>query len=258
MSEDPRDKPPSPFALTPSAYPPPVSTRHAPVVVPPASTRRPAELSPSPVAAVVADAPADAKPAAPTPAPATHRPRLARVPLLLAAAAGVTLIAALGVWALVARSRSASPAGSIASVAAAPAVESTTATASAHPLASAAPAAAPVPSTTASIASTASAASAASAAASLPAPTKPFDRLAARAALDALTPTLIDCKIASGTTGHIRVAFAPDGNVSSAVTLAPYANTRRGECVATHLKTAHVAPFDGTAPALVYSFFIPR
>jgi hypothetical protein len=255
MSEDPRDKPPSPFALTPSAYPPPVSTRHAPVVVPPASTRRPAELSPSPVAAVVADAPADAKPAAPTPAQATPRPRLARLPLLLAAAAGVTLIAALGMWALVARSRSASPAGSIASVAAAPPVDSATATASAHPLASAAPAAAPVPSTTASIAPTASAASAA---ASPPTPTKPFDRLAARAALDALTPTLIDCKIASGTTGHIRVAFAPDGNVSSAVTLAPYANTRRGECVATHLKTAHVAPFDGTAPALVYSFFIPR
>ena len=89
-------------------------------------------------------------------------------------------------------------------------------------------------------------------------PTKPFDRVAARVALDALAPTLIDCKIPSGQSGHIRVAFAPDGTVASAETLGPFAGTRRGACVAAHLKEARVRPFEGASPAYVYSFVIPR
>ena len=82
--------------------------------------------------------------------------------------------------------------------------------------------------------------------------------MAARAALDALAPTLIDCKIPSGRTGTIKVAFAPDGSVSWAKTLPPFADKARGECVVGHLKEARVPPFAGDAPAYVYSFVIPR
>jgi hypothetical protein len=93
---------------------------------------------------------------------------------------------------------------------------------------------------------------------SLPGPTKPFDRVAARAAIDALAPTLIDCKIPGGWSGNIKVAFAADGTVSSAETLAPFAGTGRGACVAAHLKQAHVRPFEGSAPVYVYKFVAPR
>jgi hypothetical protein len=82
--------------------------------------------------------------------------------------------------------------------------------------------------------------------------------VAARVALDALAPTLVDCKIASGRKGHIKIAFAPDGTVSSAETLPPFAGTPRGACVEKHLKKAHVKPFEGSAPAYIYSFVVPR
>jgi hypothetical protein len=92
----------------------------------------------------------------------------------------------------------------------------------------------------------------------MPPSTRPFDPVAARAALDALAPTLIDCKIPSGRSGRIRVAFASDGTVSSAETLPPFKGTPRGECVAGHLAQAHVKPFEGSAPAYIYGFVIPR
>jgi hypothetical protein len=95
-------------------------------------------------------------------------------------------------------------------------------------------------------------------ASSLPTPSAPFDPSAARAALDALAPTLVDCKTSSRRSGHVKVAFAPDGSVSSAKMLWPFAGTHQGACVAGHLKEARVAPFKGSAPAFAYTFAIPR
>ena len=116
----------------------------------------------------------------------------------------------------------------------------------------------PVPAVAPSVATAEPAASIVASSSAPPLATKPFNPIAARAALDALAPTLIDCQIASGRSGHIRVAFAPDGSVSSAKTLAPYADSPRGECVATHLSKARVQPFTGEAPAYIYGFVIPR
>lgn len=149
------------------------------------------------------------------------------------------LLSVLGVWTLRARLRSGNPAVHADFVAA--------------PVPSAAPSAAGsvVP----------SASPPASAAPDPPppvTPAMPFDRLAARAALDALAPTLIDCKIPRGRSGQIKVAFASDGAVSSAKPLGPLVGTHRGACVTAHLEEAHVAPFAGSAPAFVYSFVIPR
>jgi hypothetical protein len=152
----------------------------------------------------------------------------------------VVLLAAVGAWTLRARLRSGHPAVRADTVAAPSAASANPSAASpvassANPPASAAPDAAPP----------------------LP-PTMPFDGLAARAALEALAPALIGCKIPSGRSGRIKVTFASDGTVSSAKPLAPFAGTPRGVCVAAHLKEAHVAPFAGSAPAIVYSFVIPR
>jgi hypothetical protein len=88
--------------------------------------------------------------------------------------------------------------------------------------------------------------------------TKPFDARAARAAIDALSPTLIDCKIPIGRAGKIKVEFAPDGTVSSATTLPPFAGTAAGACVEGHIREAKVSPFTGSGPAYNYGFIIPR
>jgi hypothetical protein len=85
---------------------------------------------------------------------------------------------------------------------------------------------------------------------------KPFDPAAARAALDALAPTLAGCKLPKGRSDRIKLTFAPDGNVSSATVLPPVAP--QGACVATRLKEARVAPFKGPAASYVYTFAGPR
>jgi hypothetical protein len=138
-----------------------------------------------------------------------------------------------------------------------------------QPAASASPIAVPAvapsaPSTAASaevppvVASAKPAPSAAPSASPTPKPTKPFDARAARAAIDALSPTLIDCKIPIGRSGKIKVAFAPDGSVSSATTLPPFAGTAAGACVEGHIREAKVVPFKGSGPAYNYGFIIPR
>src|SRR5579863_8132189 len=110
MSEDPQGKPPSPFALTPSAKPPPVSGRPAPVVVPPAS-RSPSVAtagSPAPTVAVVTPTtPSDENAIDPTPVTS----RRGRSPIaVLTGGAAVVLLAAVGAWTLRARLRSGHPA----------------------------------------------------------------------------------------------------------------------------------------------------
>ncbi len=164
--------------------------------------------------------------------------------MLLGGASAVLLMAALAAWLLRPRLHAAEPALG-ANPVVAPFAPSTTASTTATPEEPIVAPADPPP-------------SAAPHAAPPPQPTKPFDPRAARAALDALSPMLIDCKIASGRSGRIRVAFARDGSVSSAETLPPFAGTPKGTCVAAHLGEAKVLPFSGSAPAYTYGFMIPR
>jgi hypothetical protein len=244
MSDDPQSKHPSPFALSPSAYPPPPSSKPPAVVVPsPARAMLVPELPFSSEPSGGIAPPLLAPPVLPFEAPSPTPPRKRRVLVLAGVAASAMALLALATWVVLPKLRSARPAAS---------------TAVAAPAAS--------PSTTASVGGPPSTASAAipsssvvaSTSASPPPPTKTFDRQAARAALDALAPKLKDCKIASGKSGRIKVAFASDGTVLSAKPLAPFAGTPRGACVAGHLKQATVPPFSGSAPAYLYSFVIPR
>jgi len=243
MSEDPKGKPPSPFALAPSAYPPPASSRPPPVVVP--SAGRASSVPAPPFSSEPSADPAIpllAPPVLPFEQPSPTSPRRRLATIVLAGGVGLAVVLlALGTWALLPRLRSARPTGS--AVVAAPAATPST-TGSADGPASAASAAPP--------------ASVAAVAASQPVPMKPFDRHAARTALDALAPTLTDCKIPRGKSGRIKIAFASDGTVLSAKPLPPLAGTSRGACVAGHLKQAKVPPFSGSAPPYVYSFVVPR
>jgi hypothetical protein len=90
-----------------------------------------------------------------------------------------------------------------------------------------------------------------------PPPWQRFKPRVAREALNALAPTLTDCKIASGRSGKVEVVFEPDGHVSSAKPLEVYVGTFGGKCVAKHLKKATVPPFAGKATAYTYVFVIP-
>jgi hypothetical protein len=96
---------------------------------------------------------------------------------------------------------------------------------------------------------------AAPAASIVPSPPRRFDSGTARAALDAqVAATLANCKIPRGRTGRLRLTFLPNGTVSSATPLSPYAGTREGACVAAHFKKVHIPPFAGQAADYVYTF----
>ena len=85
---------------------------------------------------------------------------------------------------------------------------------------------------------------------------KPFDREAARLALEALAPTLLDCKLSRNHPPHVKITFTPDGAASVAA-VSPPPNTTQGTCVAGHYGTARVAPFKGPAVTLTYPFGAP-
>jgi hypothetical protein len=87
---------------------------------------------------------------------------------------------------------------------------------------------------------------------------KEFDSRAARAALNALAPTLVDCRIQKGRSGNVEVTFERDGHVSSAKPLDVYVGTFGGNCVARHLKAARLPPFSGQATAYRHVFVIPQ
>jgi hypothetical protein len=180
------------------------------------------------------------------PSPATASgPKGPGMGSLLGGALAFLLLAGLAAWFLLPRLRQA-PASPVAALSAPPAP--------------------PAPAATPTITATASAqesivATAKPPASVAPSPSpgaKPFDARAARATLDALSPTLIDCKIPIGRAGRIRVGFAPDGTVSSAEALPPFAGTAGGACVEGHIREAKIAPFAGSAPTYNYGFVIPR
>jgi predicted Zn finger-like uncharacterized protein len=85
----------------------------------------------------------------------------------------------------------------------------------------------------------------------------PFDRGAATAALGSVN--VASCRKGDGPTGagHVKVTFAPSGNVSSAVVDAPpFAGTPVGGCVAGKFRGAHIPAFSGGAVTVGKSFVI--
>jgi hypothetical protein len=159
---------------------------------------------------------------------------------LLGGTAVVLLLAGVGMRTLLARRRQVDQVVG-ANVAPTPPVPSTSASAAERTVASASPPADVTPD-----------------ASPMPMLPAPFNKAVARAALDAIAPTLTDCKIPRRRSGQVKVAFSSDGAVSSAKALGSFAASRQGACVANHLREARIAPFKGSAPAFVYTFVIPR
>jgi predicted Zn finger-like uncharacterized protein len=86
--------------------------------------------------------------------------------------------------------------------------------------------------------------------------TAPFDRGAAAAALGSISVS--GCKKSDGPTGsgHIKITFAPNGSVQSAVVdQPPFAGTAVGGCVAGKFRSAHIPAFAG-APVPVGKSFV--
>jgi hypothetical protein len=86
--------------------------------------------------------------------------------------------------------------------------------------------------------------------------TAPFDRGAAAAALGSISVS--GCKKSDGPTGsgHIKITFAPNGSVQSAVVdQPPFAGTAIGGCVAGKFRSAHIPAFAG-APVPVGKSFV--
>ena len=87
--------------------------------------------------------------------------------------------------------------------------------------------------------------------------TAPFDRGAAAASLGAIN--VQSCKKADGPvgTGHVKVTFAPNGSVSSAVVDGgPFPGTPVGGCIAGKFRSAHVPAFSGAPVGVGKSFTI--
>jgi hypothetical protein len=85
----------------------------------------------------------------------------------------------------------------------------------------------------------------------------PFDRGAAAAALGSVN--VAGCKKSDGPTGsgHIKITFAPTGNVASAqVDQPPFAGTAVGGCVAGKFRSAHIPAFAGSSVTVGKSFTI--
>ena len=84
-----------------------------------------------------------------------------------------------------------------------------------------------------------------------------FDKGAALAALGSVN--VASCKKPDGPTGsgHIKITFAPSGNVSSAVVdNAPFAGSAVGGCVAGKFRAAHIPAFGGGPVTVGKSFTI--
>lgn len=87
---------------------------------------------------------------------------------------------------------------------------------------------------------------------------KPFDRVAAKAALDAVASLLTECKLPRTSTIRLRVTFGNDGAVTFAQPMSPYIGMPQGICAAKHVKDVRVAPYKGPPAPNVYAIVIPR
>jgi hypothetical protein len=85
---------------------------------------------------------------------------------------------------------------------------------------------------------------------------RPFDKQVARAALDAASAKLADCRVPKGKPVKVKVTFTPQGSVSAASPLAPHGAQKA--CVAGHLKEVRIASFQGSAHTAVYALTVPK
>jgi hypothetical protein len=112
------------------------------------------------------------------------------------------------------------------------------------------------PAVSASADAPASVAASASAAASSAVETSPktFERAKAQAALDTAAVEAAPCKLPRGYTCQMKVVYAPDGHVQSVVALKRCSGSAVGACIASHLKSASIEPFEGRPTPYVYTF----
>jgi eukaryotic-like serine/threonine-protein kinase len=102
--------------------------------------------------------------------------------------------------------------------------------------------------------------------AAVPAPTSSvapasnvFNAKNATLALDHQNAVLIVCKKGEvGGPGKADVSFAPSGAVTQVTVQPPYAGTKEGTCVATQLRQAKMAPFEGPGGSVNYAFTVPK
>jgi hypothetical protein len=82
---------------------------------------------------------------------------------------------------------------------------------------------------------------------------KPFNQDRARAALDALAPSLAECKLPRSKPVRVKVTFAPTGSVAAASVLPPTTG-KPAACLSARVKAASLAAFDGTTTSYVHTF----
>jgi len=86
-----------------------------------------------------------------------------------------------------------------------------------------------------------------------------FNAKNATLALDHQNSVLIVCKKGEvGGPGKADVSFAPSGAVTQVTVHPPYAGTKEGTCVATQLRQAKMAPFEGPGGSVAYTFTVPK
>jgi serine/threonine protein kinase len=88
-----------------------------------------------------------------------------------------------------------------------------------------------------------------------------FNQAAAVSALDLIDGILASCRHEGGKSGagHVAVTFGSAGSVTTvAVDQPPFSGTQEGDCVASRFRTAKIAPFEGPATTIDYTFHLPK
>jgi hypothetical protein len=87
----------------------------------------------------------------------------------------------------------------------------------------------------------------------------PFDRGAAAQGLARAGMTLVTCRQPGGPTGagHVRVAFAPSGQVTRADVDPPFAGTPVGKCIEKTFEAIRVPAFVGASVTVGKTFTLP-
>lgn len=87
----------------------------------------------------------------------------------------------------------------------------------------------------------------------------PFDRGAAAQMLSRVGATLLTCRQPGGPTGggHVRVAFAPSGQVTRADVDPHFAGTSVGKCIEKRFEAIQIPAFAGSSVIVGKSFTLP-
>ena len=86
-----------------------------------------------------------------------------------------------------------------------------------------------------------------------PPPPVSFDRDAAGAAMEAARSSLTDCKLPKTKAVRVKMTFTSSGSASSAVVLPPV-TPKQAACVSRHLESVRVPAFDGLPASYIHTF----